>query len=122
MRYLVEYEQQRPDGELGLASVVVEASSAETAEQQVIDRYADRVLGEALVVSVTAMDAPAAIVPDRLYTIAEVQAALQCSQRQVYQHMTEGMPYAKVGGGRRVLGSDLLAFARGARVRPPRAR
>lgn len=57
------------------------------------------------------------IVADRLYSVRELQVVLQCSERQVYQHMSEGLQYAHVGSGRRVLGSDLLEFVRARRVR-----
>ena len=55
------------------------------------------------------------IQPNSLYTIADVRQLLQCSERQVYVELENGLRWSKVGGKRMVLGSDLLAWAKGRR-------
>lgn len=55
------------------------------------------------------------IQPNSLYTIADLQKLLECSERQVYVEFENGLRWSKVGGKRMVLGSDLLTWAKGRR-------
>jgi hypothetical protein len=67
-------------------------------------------------------NAPTPIDERALYSVADLQRVLGCSRRAVYSEFENGLRWAKLGGKRLVLGSDLLAWIKSQRARSPTTR
>ena len=91
----------------------VKATSLQEAEDIAIERFGYMRMhnwGE-----VTEVGEPAAIDPEVSYGVADLQSLLGVARSTVYSMMQDSLRYSDIPGGRRVFGSDLIAYQRSRR-------